>query len=148
IELHNRVTEFQPQPLSGPFIELKISDTGTGIPPEALPKIFEPFFTTKEHGKGTGLGLPTVLGIVKGHGGFLEVTSELGKGTTFVIYLPVLEKATESRKDIPETAPAQGRNECVLLVDDEIAILEISRATLGAFNYRVLTANSGIEAVE
>jgi CheY-like chemotaxis protein len=146
-ELRHRVTEFQPEPLSGTFIEMKVSDTGTGIPQEVLPKIFEPFFTTKEHGKGTGLGLPTVLGIVKGHGGFLEVTSEAGEGTTFIVYLPVLKSAPEVQAEIPETTPAQGRNECVLLVDDEVAILEISRATLVAYNYRVLAANSAAEAI-
>ncbi len=147
VELESHVTPFQPQPLSGTFIELKVSDTGTGIPAEALPKIFEPFFTTKDPGKGTGLGLSTVLGIVKGHGGFLEVTSEPGKGATFLIFLPVLEMGAAPAAALAESTSRQGRNERVLLVDDEVAILEITRATLGAYNYQVLTVKSGSEAI-
>jgi len=147
VEFENYATSFQPQPLSGTFIELRVIDTGTGISPEALPKIFEPFFTTKEPGKGTGLGLPTVMGIVKGHGGFLEVSSEVGKGTAFLIYLPVIGKSEAALPTAPETSASQGRNERVLLVDDEVAILEITRATLGAYNYQVLTANSAGEAI-
>ncbi len=148
VELENHATSFQPQPLSGMFIELRVIDTGTGISPEALPKIFEPFFTTKEHGKGTGLGLPTVMGIVKGHGGFLEVSSEVGKGTLFLIYLPVTGKSEAAAPTAPETSRGAGpQRACVLLVDDEVAILEITRATLGAYNYQVLTASSASEAL-
>jgi hypothetical protein len=146
-ELQNHQTPFQPQPLSGKFIELTVSDTGTGIPPEALPKIFEPFFTTKDPGKGTGLGLSTVLGIVRGHGGYLEVSSKVGKGTRFLVCLPVMENAAQAPAAVPETSMEQGRNERILIVDDEVAILEITRATLGAFDYHVITATSGNEAV-
>jgi PAS domain S-box-containing protein len=146
-ELQDYQTPFQPQPLSGKFIELTVSDTGTGIPPEALPKIFEPFFTTKDPGKGTGLGLSTVLGIVRGHGGFLEVSSQVGKGTTFLVCLPVMENATQAPAAIAESHMVQGHNERILVVDDEVAILEITRATLGAYNYQVITAASGVEAV-
>jgi PAS domain S-box-containing protein len=145
--LKDHVTPFQSQPLSGVFIELKVTDTGTGIPPAVLPKIFEPFFTTKDLGKGTGLGLSTVLGIVKGHGGFVEVASEIGQGTTFRIYLPVVHQSVVVGGAVKGMSPPQGRNECILLVDDEAAILEITRATLGAFNYQALTANSGGEAL-
>jgi PAS domain S-box-containing protein len=145
IVLNDRATVFQPQHLTGAFVELKISDTGAGISPEALPRIFEPFFTTKDPGKGTGLGLSTVAGIVKAHGGFLEVTSAVGKGTTFFIYLPVQEQSDTVQKALEEPAPEHGRNEHILLVGGEAAILEITRATLGAFNYQVLTANSGSE---
>ncbi|MFN7948090.1 MAG: PAS domain S-box protein [Blastocatellia bacterium] len=131
----------------GRFVMITVTDTGTGIPTEHLDRIFDPFFTTKEVGKGTGLGLSTVLGIIKGHGGFINVYSEPGKGTQFRIYLPALE--------IPQLAPSEsgnpalpaGRGETILVVDDELAIREITSSTLEAFNYRVLTANDGAEAI-
>jgi PAS domain S-box-containing protein len=131
----------------GRYVTITVSDTGTGIPPTIVNKIFEPFFTTKEHGKGTGLGLSTVLGILKGHGGFINVYSELGKGTRFMVYLP----ATEAEGLVPaEEAPSElpaGHGETVLVVDDEEAIREITKATLEKFGYEVLTANDGAEAV-
>jgi signal transduction histidine kinase len=88
VELDKAITRWQTEPVSGTYVMLSVSDTGHGIPPELLEQIFEPFFTTKELGKGTGLGLSTVLGIVKSHGGFLDVDSEVGKGTSFKVYLP------------------------------------------------------------
>jgi len=142
-----RSTPFHPEPLSGGFVEIKVADTGTGIPAEALPKIFEPFFTTKEPGKGTGLGLSTVLGIAKGHGGFVEVASEVGIGTTFSVYLPVAEKALAAPHVAGAGETRQGLNEGILVVDDEAAILEITRATLTAFNYRVQVAGNSEEAI-
>jgi hypothetical protein len=93
-ELNNKVTPLQAEPVSGPHITIVVSDTGHGIAPHVLQKIFEPFFTTKEPGKGTGLGLSTVQGIVKSHGGFLDVRSEVGKGTTFTVFLPAHQPAT------------------------------------------------------
>ncbi|MEP6672275.1 MAG: PAS domain S-box protein [Chthoniobacter sp.] len=145
--LDKRLTKFHREPLSGSFVEIKVSDTGTGIPTEVLPKIFEPFFTTKDPGKGTGLGLSTVLGIVKAHGGFVEVISEPGKGTSFFIYLPATEAAPVTPEPAEAGEPMHGRNEEILIVDDEAAILEITRETLAAFNYRVLATSSGEEAV-
>jgi PAS domain S-box-containing protein len=91
--LENKVTPLQTDPVSGPHVTIEVSDTGQGIEPHVLQKIFEPFFTTKEPGKGTGLGLSTVQGIVKSHGGFLDVVSQVGKGTTFSIFLPAHQKA-------------------------------------------------------
>lgn len=88
VTLDKASNRWQPEPVSGPFVMLSVEDTGQGIPPELLDQVFDPFFTTKELGKGTGLGLSTVLGIVKSHGGFLDVASEVGKGTIFKIYLP------------------------------------------------------------
>jgi two-component system cell cycle sensor histidine kinase/response regulator CckA len=131
----------------GPYVCIAISDTGTGIPQKILDKIFEPFFTTKEVGKGTGLGLSTVLAIVKSHGGFLDVYSEVGKGTTFKVYLP----AQKADQQIPEEdkKPEQhlGRGELILVVDDEASIREITKDTLEANGYKVLTASDGTEAV-
>jgi two-component system, cell cycle sensor histidine kinase and response regulator CckA len=92
--LQNKVTPLQTEPVSGPHVMIEVSDTGHGIEPHVLQKIFEPFFTTKEPGKGTGLGLSTVQGIVKSHGGFLDVVSEVGKGTTFTVFLPAHQNAS------------------------------------------------------
>jgi hypothetical protein len=112
-----------------------------------LEEIFEPFFTTKEPGKGTGLGLATVRGILKNHGGFVEVQSEIGKGTQFEVWLPAIEKKTaQPGEERPVEMPA-GRGELILVVDDEEAIQQIARATLENYGYRVLSAVNGVEAV-
>lgn len=129
----------------GPFISIRVSDTGTGIPPEIVERIFEPFFTTKELGKGTGLGLSTVIGIVKSHGGHVSVYSEVGKGTQFKVFLPAMQ-ATETPA-VEDLEALTGEGELILVVDDEAPIREITKATLEAHNYRVLTANEGIEAI-
>ena len=89
VKLQKKKMQSQLEPVSGSFVALNVSDTGTGIPPDLLAKIFEPFFTTKEAGKGTGLGLSTVISIVKSHGGYVEVSSKPGVGTTFLVYFPV-----------------------------------------------------------
>lgn len=147
VALEGRTMRLQPEPVSGAFVEVKVSDTGTGISPETLGKIFEPFFTTKEAGKGTGLGLSTVVRIVKGHGGFMDVQSEVGKGTAFTIYFPALAKMEIDAKTAAKAGLTLGRNERILIVDDEVAILEIVKVTLVAFNYRATVAKSGAEAV-
>ncbi|MEH1822842.1 MAG: response regulator [Nostoc sp.] len=129
----------------GFYIVISVSDTGIGIPGEILDRIFEPFFTTKDVGKGTGLGLSTVLGIIKSHGGFVNVYSEPGTGTSFHVYLPVV-KGMEALS--PEDLPPQiGHEELILVVDDEIAIQEITRTSLEAHNYKILIANDGIEGI-
>jgi signal transduction histidine kinase len=96
ISAENEIVEALQEPFAGVkpgfYVVIKVTDTGSGIPREILDKIFEPFFTTKEMGKGTGLGLATVLGIVKSHAGFVQVQTEVNKGTTFLVYLPALEK--------------------------------------------------------
>jgi nitrogen-specific signal transduction histidine kinase/CheY-like chemotaxis protein len=131
----------------GPYIVITVSDTGTGIPPEVMDRIFEPFFTTKEHGKGTGLGLSIALGIVKSHGGFITIYSEIGKGTAFKVYLPAITttetlKAQEHQYELPA-----GHGESILVVDDEDQILEITKKTLEKHGYKVITANDGKEAI-
>ena len=132
----------------GPYLLLQVTDTGIGIPLEVRERIFEPFFTTKGLGEGTGLGLATVHTIVKSHGGFLEVESEVGQGTTFKIYLPASPALRASGSAHPFNAEAPlGRNELVLVVDDESSIRLITQQTLEAFGYRVLTACNGAEAV-
>ena len=131
----------------GPYALISVSDTGTGIPPHVIDKIFEPFFTTKETGKGTGLGLSTVIGIVKSHGGFVNVYSEVGKGTTFKVYLPATRRnETQKGKEEQPELPV-GKGELILVVDDEAAIREITKATLEAYGYKVQDANDGTEGV-
>jgi PAS domain S-box-containing protein len=132
---------------AGPYVAITVEDTGTGMPPEVMDKMFDPFFTTKEHGKGTGLGLSTVLGIVKSHGGFISVYSQVGQGSSFVIYLPAA--AGEAAKPAPVGAvviPA-GHGELVLVVDDEPAILETTRVALQSQGYRTVVAGDGQEAL-
>jgi two-component system, cell cycle sensor histidine kinase and response regulator CckA len=131
----------------GKYVMVTVIDTGFGIAPEMLNKIFEPFFTTKEIGKGTGLGLSTALTIVRSHGGFANVYSEVGKGSQFAIYLPAIEIGATERAEREQSELPLGSNELVLVVDDEEAIREITRGTLESFGYRVLTAGDGTEAV-
>src|SRR5829696_269470 len=132
---------------AGRFIMITVSDTGPGMSPEIQSRIFEPFFTTKEMTKGTGLGLSTALTIVKSHGGFINVYSELHKGSQFTLYLPALDtpgsiEAAALQMDLP-----LGNGELILVVDDEESIREITRSTLETFGYTVLTASDGTEAL-
>ncbi|MFZ0062692.1 MAG: PAS domain S-box protein [Pyrinomonadaceae bacterium] len=131
----------------GRFVLITVSDTGPGIAPEILSRIFEPFFTTKEMTKGTGLGLSTALTIVKSHGGFINVYSELHKGTQFSLYLPALDSPEAAKASALQTDLPLGNGELILVVDDEESIREITRSTLETFGYRVLTANDGTEAI-
>ncbi len=133
---------------AGRYVNINVTDSGTGIPPSLLEKIFEPFFTTKGINKGTGLGLSTVMGILKSHGGLISVYSEPNKGTTFKVYLPAMEMSSEARKtQLEQAGLPRGNGETVLLVDDEASIITITTQTLQAFGYRVLTAMDGAEAV-
>lgn len=129
----------------GPYIVIKVTDTGMGMSPEIVERIFEPFFTTKELGLGTGLGLSTVMGIVKSHGGFVNVYTEVGRGTQFQVYLPAVE--TLEIIASAEQQPHQGQGELILVVDDEAAIRATTQASLETYNYKVLTASDGIEAI-
>jgi two-component system, cell cycle sensor histidine kinase and response regulator CckA len=130
----------------GQWLMLEVKDTGTGISPEVMPRIWEPFFTTKSAGKGTGLGLPTVRGIVEAHRGFITLDTAPGRGTTFHVYLPAIESA--EAHPVPDTtkAPeAKGHGELILLVDDEVLIRETTKTILTQGGYRVITAADGRE---
>jgi CheY-like chemotaxis protein len=132
----------------GKFVCLTVSDTGTGIAPENLSKIFDPFFTTKEVGKGTGLGLATVFGIVQQHLGWINVYSEVGHGTTFRIYLPRIERISNGTTMTQKIEPGRGGKETILLVEDENTLRNSVRTILSRLGYRVLDAASGAEALE
>ncbi|MFB2773020.1 PAS domain S-box protein [Pelatocladus sp. BLCC-F211] len=131
----------------GSYIVITIEDTGIGISPEVQERIFEPFFTTKEIGKGTGLGLSTAIGIVKNHGGFINVYSEVDKGTKFQVYLPAIED-NETQQSTQQVEELTGNGELILVVDDEATIREITKSSLETYNYQVLTASDGVEAVK
>ncbi|MFB3885195.1 MAG: response regulator [Thermodesulfobacteriota bacterium] len=133
-------------PKPGRYVMLSVSDTGIGMDAKTLEHIFEPFFTTKELGKGTGLGLASVYGIVKGHDGYIDVESRPGQGTNFKIYLPTSDKKpTEKTGGADEIVKGTGT---ILLVDDEDSVLDIGQRFLKFMNYEVLTARSGGEAIE
>ncbi len=129
----------------GSYVIITFADTGTGISPEHLDRIFEPFFTTKAFGEGTGLGLSTIMGIIKKHGGFVTVSSEVSKGTQFQVFLPAIGVNTTQPEEIPELPLGQG--ELILVVDDEANIRETLKITLESYNYAVITATDGIDAI-
>ena len=131
----------------GEYVVVAVSDTGTGIPPEVLPRIFEPFFTTKPRGQGTGLGLSTVHGIVRGHGGFIQVQSVLGAGTTFKVYLPLVIQAEAAVKAASVAPFATGEGRLVLIADDESTIRDTTKDVLEGRGFKVLLAEDGIQAV-
>ena len=132
----------------GPYLMIRVEDTGTGMSAEVLDQIFDPFFTTKDVGKGTGLGLSTAHAIVRNHGGFIHVTSEVGRGTRFKVYLPADVSEGESQEAIVALSLLpRGNGELVLVVDDEEAIRSVARRTLERFGYRTLLACNGAEAV-
>lgn len=132
---------------AGRFVMITVADTGPGMSPEIQSRIFEPFFSTKEMTKGTGLGLSTALSIVKSHGGFMNVYSELHRGSQFSVYLPAIETPETSEAERLKTDLPLGHGELVLVVDDEESIREITRGTLETFGYQVVTANDGTEAL-
>jgi CheY-like chemotaxis protein len=131
----------------GPYVELSVADTGHGMPPEVREHIFEPFFTTKPVGQGTGLGLPTVYGIVQQHEGAIHVYSEPGHGSTFKIYLPAIASETDAAAET-HTAAAQGGAEVLLVAEDDPLVQNISRRILEKGGYTVLTASDGEETLQ
>jgi PAS domain S-box-containing protein len=146
VQLTDQDATRHPEAVAGDFVCLSVSDTGMGIAPEHLPQIFEPFFTTKELGRGTGLGLATVYGIVKQHGGWLEVSTQVGVGTTFTIFLPAIPSSAEPAATTPEP-PLRGGNETILVVEDDQAVRSMNRRVLESFGYHVEEAASGREAL-
>jgi CheY-like chemotaxis protein len=131
------------------YVHISVRDTGTGIDPETMRHIFDPFFTTKEVGKGTGLGLSVVQGIVQAHGGFIDVSSHRGTGTTFDVFLPVTESAPQGSVPVPPTlATMKGGRETVLLIEDEPLARDFVVALLTSKGYRVITATDGVDGVE
>jgi nitrogen-specific signal transduction histidine kinase len=136
-----------PDAAAGRYVCLAVSDTGSGISPEILPRIFEPFFTTKETGKGTGLGLATIYGIVQQHRGWIEVQSQRGQGTRFELFLPASEAPAVDSGNLEQPKPRGGK-ETILFVEDETPVRLITRALLEQFGYRVLPAANGVEALK
>jgi signal transduction histidine kinase len=137
-----------PEVAPGEYVTLTVTDTGTGMGPQTIARIFEPFFTTKELGKGTGLGLATVYGIIKQSGGYIYCASELGKGTSFQIHLPRVLEARSADPNNPSPESGNQGGETILLVEDEEALRRYCRAILVRKGYSVLEAASGDEALE
>ena len=132
----------------GPYVAISVVDTGAGIPPHVMDKIFDPFFTTKEMSKSAGLGLSTVLGIVKSHGGFVTVESKEGSGTRLTVYIPAEQALPSQSLNEPHAELPRGHGELILVVDDETGVLDLTKAMLEANGYRVLTATDGTKAVD
>jgi CheY-like chemotaxis protein len=150
IALDDSFCHFYPGVVAGTYVVLSISDTGVGMSPEVRDRIFEPFFTTKESGKGSGMGLATVYGIVRQHGGFVHVYSEPGQGTLFHVYLPVMESATaESTREFAIVNKPKNLHgsETILLAEDHDSMRELIRQSLTRLGYQVLAAADGRQAL-
>ena len=148
VEVNEAHVQHHPEARVGHFVCVSKTDTGSGIPPENLQRIFEPFFTTKEVGKGTGLGLATVYGIVKQHQGWIEVESTVGKGTTFRIYIPYAgSDHVETEKPTTQIV-IRGGSETILLVEDEKPVRELVSRVLQKYGYKILQADNGMEALK
>ncbi|HUR47596.1 MAG TPA: response regulator [Candidatus Saccharimonadales bacterium] len=148
VEIDNSYVHHHPEARDGKFVCVTVSDTGCGMPRETLERIFEPFFTTKEVGKGTGLGLATVYGIAKQHQGWVEVTSEVNVGSVFKVYLPASTKPAEPIEKSRLMTSVQGGSETILLVEDEPVLRELARVILRDYDYQVLEASTGVEALK
>ncbi|MBT8331459.1 MAG: response regulator, partial [Deltaproteobacteria bacterium] len=145
VDLKGNAAAKIPDLYPGPFLKLSVRDTGDGIAPEALPQIFNPYFTTKEKGEGTGLGLAVVQGIIKSLNGAITVDSNVGKGSTFHVYLPTIKRELADEEEIPKPLPMG--YERILLVDDEQPLVEIGKQMLERLGYKVDTRTSSIEAL-
>ncbi len=148
VDVHESYFSEQSGVKPGPYVLLAFTDTGIGMDPATRARIFEPFFTTKEAGKGTGLGLATVHGIVQQSGGFLDVYSELGRGTSFKVYLPRLPEGADASISPSSAEPMPSGTETILLVEDDPGIRSLARVALQSYGYRVLEAANGPEGVE
>jgi len=147
VTVDEQLARMNPGAQLGPHVLLRATDTGSGMSPETMEKIFDPFFTTKEVGKGTGLGLATVIGIIKSHAGFLSLQSEVGVGTTFLVYLPASGEEGAAARAETQTAVRLGKGERILVVDDEPPIREALVGTLESHGYRAYTAEDGSDAL-
>ncbi len=147
VELNEAHVQLHPEARVGTFVCISKSDTGCGIPQENIPRIFEPFFTTKDIGKGTGLGLATVYGIVKQHQGWIEVESQIGKGTTFRVYIPYVGSGKSEAEKPTTRLTIRGGSETILLVEDEKPVRELVARVLHKYGYNILQAGSGIDAI-
>jgi two-component system cell cycle sensor histidine kinase/response regulator CckA len=148
--LDDSYCRFYPYVVPGPYAVFSVSDTGIGMDPETRDRIFEPFFTTKERGKGSGMGLATVYGIVKQHGGFIHVYREPKQGSLFRVYLPAMDSAfpgSASSPAAPAEAPSPRGTETILIAEDHDSIREMVRQTLVGLGYRVLAAADGEQAL-
>jgi len=148
VEVSEAYAATQPEARPGPFVCLRVSDTGCGMDDATMRRIFEPFFTTKEVGKGTGLGLATVYGIVKQHGGWVEVASEVGVGTTFNVFFPACSEPVLAQ--VSQAAPTEqirGGEETILVVEDEPVLRDMAHVILQDCGYHVLEASTGAEAL-
>jgi CheY-like chemotaxis protein len=147
VTLDEKHRTLQPEAKPGRYVLLTATDTGIGIAPENLDRIWDPYFSLKPEDQGTGLGLSTVAGIVRSHGGFTHVESRLGQGSCFEIYLPAAD-ASAAMPRVEAVVPASnGHGETILVVDDEQAFQEITAAIFAKYGYRVLTAGDGTEAL-
>ncbi|HEX7653884.1 MAG TPA: ATP-binding protein, partial [Verrucomicrobiae bacterium] len=147
VELTAADAQAIPEARPGKYVSLLVSDSGTGMPPEVKARIFEPFFTTKGEGKGTGIGLATVVRILKAHGGFLRLESEVGQGTSFELFLPCTQVEDAAVKADDGGALPRGQGEWILLAEDEQSLRELITAELTEFGYQVITAGDGAEAL-
>lgn len=150
LEIVDEYTSVSHAAARGEYVQIAVQDDGHGMPEDVAEKVFEPFFTTKPHGKGTGLGLATSLSIIRSHGGFMQVYSEQGRGTRFIIGLPVAasSETDDDEAPVPPEALPRGAGEVILVVDDEESIRTVTRRTLEAHGYRVVLAANGKEAIE
>jgi signal transduction histidine kinase/ActR/RegA family two-component response regulator len=148
VEIDDQYAVMNPQLRAGRYVVVEVSDEGTGMSQDVMNRLWEPFFTTKEVGEGTGLGLPTALTIVQSHGGTITVYSEVGRGSVFKVYIPAADEDTVSMDEHPSgNEIPRGNGETILVVDDEVSILSITRHTLESFGYQVLTADDGAQAI-
>jgi CheY-like chemotaxis protein len=148
VDIQESTTTPYPDLHAGPYVRLSVSDTGHGIAPELLKRIFDPYFTTKPVGEGTGLGLAVVHGIVKSHRGEITVSSKPGKGTTFHVYLPGMDGTKEAAASQRIEPYRLGRQECLLFIDDEQALVDVGKQMLEHLGYRVIVRTSSVEALE
>src|SRR5262249_4568599 len=148
VDLSEAWARLRPPSVPGWYVLLTVSDTGVGMEPEVQAHIFEPFFTTKEQGKGTGLGLAMVYGIVKQSNGYIWVTSRPGLGTSFQIYLPLVDGPAPIAESSSVSSTAAGAQESILLVEDEDGVRELIAEILLQSGYNVLSAKNGAEAIE